>query len=240
MIRILSLLVLWQVFCLLIEIPPYLLPSPLQIAYSFKEHATILMHHSLVTLSEIMTGLIVGGGCAILLAMASTLSPRLSNIIMPIAVIKQATPTFVIAPLLVLWTGYGFASKIIITSLMVYFPLLSATFDGLRSTRKDWLDLAENYGTSARMTLLKVRFPAALPAIASGCRIAVTIAPMGAVISEWVGSTQGLGFLMIQANAHVETDLLFATILILITITLTLSALNHWVWSNLIPWRNDV
>ncbi len=240
MLRILAFLALWETLCTFLDIPAYILPSPLLIAYAFMENIDSLLEHTLVTLFEIGIGLLIGGGSAVALALASCLYPQVSRIVMPLAVIKQATPTFVIAPLLVLWTGYGFTSKIIITSLMVYFPLLSATFDGLNATRRDWLDLAENYGTSSKMTLLNVRLPAALPAIASGCRIAVTIAPMGAVIGEWVGSNQGLGFLMIQANAHVETDLLFATIIVLAGLTLALAALNQWIWTRLIPWRNDV
>ena len=224
---------------MLFQVPPYLLPTPLQIFQAFYQNGALIFHHFSITLFEITVGFFIGAVLAVFLAAASCLWPRVRAIVMPFALIKQATPTFVIAPLLVLWTGYGFTAKIIITALMVYFPILSATYDGLRHTQNDWLDLAKCYGASPWQTLIKLRFPAAFPGMASGFAIAVSIAPMGAVIGEWVGSHQGLGFLLTQANVHVETDLLFATVFVLASLTLCLSFLNKLFWNWLTPWKQD-
>lgn len=118
--------------------------------------------------------------------------------------------------------------------LIIYFPVTAACYDGLRNTPKAWLDLAKTFKPSPWRLLLKVRLPAALPAFASGFRIAVSIAPIGAVIGEWVGSSEGLGYLMIQANARMQVDLMFASLLILVAISLCLYFSIDWLLSRFI------
>ena len=149
--------------------------------------------------------------------------------------ISQAIPVFAIAPILVLWLGYGMPSKILMAILIIYFPVTAACYDGLRNTPQAWLDLAKTFKPSPLRLLLKIRLPAALPAFASGFRIAVSVAPIGAVIGEWVGSSEGLGYLMIHANARMQVDLMFAALLILVAISLCLyfsidSLLRRFIW----------
>jgi ABC-type nitrate/sulfonate/bicarbonate transport system permease component len=141
---------------------------------------------------------------------------------LPLMIISQAIPTFAIAPLLVIWFGYGMASKIICTILMIFFPITSAFFDGLRQTERHWLDLAKTMNAKKIRLFYYIRIPAALPRLASGMRIAAVFAPIGAVIGEWVGASGGLGFLMLNANARMQIDLMFAALCVLILLSLLL------------------
>jgi putative hydroxymethylpyrimidine transport system permease protein len=142
--------------------------------------------------------------------------------LMPVIVISQAIPTFAIAPLLVIWFGYGEASKVITAMTMIFFPITSSFYDGLRRTPRAWLDLAASMGASSWSILWHIRIPSALPNLASGLRVATAIAPIGAIIGEWVGSSHGLGFLMLNANGRLEIDLMFAALFSITLITLIL------------------
>jgi len=141
---------------------------------------------------------------------------------MPILIASQAIPTFAIAPLLVVWFGYGMASKIITTIIMIFFPVTGAFFDGLRSTNTEWLDLAKTMDATRWRILWRIRVPAALPALGSGLRVASVFAPIGAVVGEWVGASRGLGFLMLNANARMQIALMFAALFTLVIFALCL------------------
>ena len=141
---------------------------------------------------------------------------------MPILVISQAVPFFALAPLLVLWFGFGMASKIVMTILVIFFPITAALADGLRQTEPGWLDLAATMNASPACVLWKLRLPAALPAFASGLRVATALAPIGAIIGEWVGASSGLGYVMINANARIETDVMFAALFLLCAVAVLL------------------
>lgn len=232
----LCLLGLWQMVVSLGGLPPYLLPSPLAVWQKLGENAPLLWQHAQITLLEIALGLLLGFLFGLGSALALTRYQRLSAVLLPILVISQAIPVFAIAPLLVLWFGYGLASKIVMTILIIYFPVTAACFDGLRNTPKSWLDLAKTLQISPLAILFKVQLPAALPALASGLRIAVSVAPIGAIVGEWVGSSQGLGYLMLHANARMQTDLMFAALLILLCLALTLYFLTDRWLKRLVPW----
>jgi putative hydroxymethylpyrimidine transport system permease protein len=168
-------------------------------------------------------------------ALFLTFSQSLSRWLMPVFIISQAMPTFAMAPLLVIWLGYGFKTKIVATILMLFFPITSAFYDGLRQTNQDWLDLAQIMQASPWRVLWYIRLPAALPKLASGMRIAAAAAPMGAIISEWVGASCGLGYLMLNANAHMQIDLVFAILFVIIFLSLALyfaidQLTQTWVW----------
>lgn len=144
----------------------------------------------------------------------------LRDSLLPILLISQALPTFAIAPLLVIWFGYGMTAKIITICLMLFFPITSSFYDGLRSTPSSYLDLAKILRATRFQILWRIRIPAALPAFSSGLRLAATFAPIGAVIGEWVGASKGLGFLILHANSQMKIDLMFAALLVLGGLTL--------------------
>lgn len=218
----LSLLLAWQLLVWYLQLPPYILPSPPAVFYSLYHQAPLIAVQSVPTILETILGLLLATllGCSAALCMA--LWRPFRYWLLPILIISQALPIFAIAPLLVIWLGYGMASKIATTLLMLFFPIASAFYDGLRRTHPDWLDLAHTMNASAWRLLWHVRIPAALPALASGLRVATAAAPIGAVIGEWVGSSSGLGFLMLNANARMQINLMFAVLIVIIIFGLLL------------------
>jgi putative hydroxymethylpyrimidine transport system permease protein len=158
---------------------------------------------------------------------------------MPVVVASQAIPVFALAPLLVLWLGYGPASKIAMAVLIIYFPVTAAFLDGLRRTDPAWLDLAAVMGARGWAVLRWIRIPAALPALGSGLRMAAAVAPIGAVIGEWVGSSAGLGYLMLQANARLKIDLMFAALALLAAMGLLLFFAVDRAVRRAVPWQAE-
>ena len=206
---------MWQLLVWWSGVPPYLLPGPGLVIAAWFTHAGLIAGHALVTIAEILIGLALGtalgGASALCLAYFRTVRPWL----MPLLVISQAIPVFALAPLLVLWFGYGMASKVAMAVLIIFFPVTASFFDGLRRTDPGWLDLGRTMNGTALSILLRIRLPAALPAFASGLRVATAVAPIGAVVGEWVGSSAGLGYLMLHANGRMQIDLMFAALLTL-------------------------
>ena len=233
---LLGLLLLWQALVWLSGVPPFLLPPPSAVARTLVAQAPLLLDQALVTLSEILLGLlggvVIGGASALLMALVPPVQPWL----LPILVLGQTIPVFALAPLLVLWFGYGLASKVVMAILIIYFPVTAALFDGLRRTAPGWLDLARTMGATRWRTLVRLRLPAALPAFGSGLRIATAVAPIGAVVGEWVGSSAGLGYLMLHANARLQIDVMFAALIVLMAIALTLYVAVDRLLVRLMPW----
>lgn len=218
-------LFLWQAIIWLTGVPKFILPSPLQVGTAFIGNFTLIMEHGSATLIEVVLGLILGTLLGAMTAISLALSNRAQQILSPLLVISQTIPVFALAPLLTLWFGYGLSSKIAMTLLIIYFPVTSTFYDGLRNTPQGLLDLASSMGASKRRILYLVRIPAALPSLASGMRLAAVYAPIGAVIGEWVGASKGLGYLMLLANGRVKTDLMFAALIALCILTVVLRLL---------------
>lgn len=217
-----GLALLWWGIVRLGGVPPYLLPPPGAVVRALWAQRGLLAGAAGTTLLETVLGLLLGmagGGALALLMMASAPVRRW---MMPLVLLSQAVPVFALAPLLVLWFGFGIASKVVMAVLVIFFPITSSFFDGLRRTPPGWLDLARSMDARPSLVLLRLRLPAALPAFASGLRVAAAIAPLGAVVGEWVGASSGLGFLMQTANTRFETDLMFAALLVLATMTVLL------------------
>lgn len=216
----LTLLIVWQLIAIGFHLPPYILPTPLMVFKNFPEYNSLIMSQLPPTLLEAVIGFVcsfVFGSCGALLLIYFR-PARLW--FLPILIVSQALPTFAIAPLFVIWFGYGIASKIATTILMLFFPITSAFYDGLKRTPAGYLDLAKTMNASKWQLLWRIQVPAALPSLASGLRMAATYAPMGAVIGEWVGASQGLGFLILNANSRMQIDLMFATLIVLVVLTL--------------------
>lgn len=235
----LGVIALWQLVALATGAPHYILPGPAAVAAALLDNAALLAGHAGITILEIVLGLVLGTllgvGSALLLASFAPMRRWL----LPVLVVSQAIPVFALAPILVLWLGYGLASKIAMAMLIIYFPVTAAFFDGLRRTEPGWIDLAKTMdGTPAR-TLWHIRIPAALPALASGLRVATAVAPIGAVVGEWVGASAGLGYLMLQANARMQVDLMFAALFVLAVFAVLLySAVDNGLRAAL-PWQPE-
>jgi putative hydroxymethylpyrimidine transport system permease protein len=236
----LGLLLLWQGLVWAADLPPYILPGPWAVlTRGIRDWRLILIENGLLTAAEILIGLALGAllGAAAALAMAYVRTIR--RWLMPLLVVSQAVPVFALAPILVLWLGYGMPSKIVMAVIVIFFPVVAAFFDGLRRTDPGWLDLARTMGGSRWSILRDIRLPSALPALASGLRVATAVAPIGAVIGEWVGSSAGLGFLMLHANARVQTDLMFAALFTLGLFSVGLYFTVDAALKHLLPWQPD-
>jgi len=217
-----GLILMWELLVLALHLPSYILPSPAQVFFSGSENFSTLAAHALPTIIETLLGLMLGivFGCSTAILMAIFRHARFW--LLPILVVSQAIPTFAIAPLLVIWFGYGIAAKIITTVLMIFYPITSAFYDGLRQTDPGWLDLAKTMQAKQWQIFWHIRIPAALPNLASGIRVATVIAPIGAVVGEWVGASRGLGYLMLNANARMQIDLMFAALFVIVIFSLLL------------------
>jgi putative hydroxymethylpyrimidine transport system permease protein len=230
------LILVWQAMIWLFQPPRYMLPSPLEVFYAFATQPVFLLSQTLVTAGEILLGLAFGASLGIVTAMSIAAFPRTGRLIWPMVLVLQAFPVFVLAPLLVLWFGFGMTSKVVMTTIIIFFPVASFFADALRRTDPSILDAAALTPATHWQTLVHIRAPLALPGLISGLRVAASLAPLGAVIGEWVGASAGLGFVMVQANARMQTDTVFAamTILALLTVSLRLvvdlltAPLAHW------------
>lgn len=243
LITLCGLLLLWQAVVWLFSLPPYILPSPASVALAFLRRGDVLLAEAGVTVLEMLLGLAFGALLGAGAALGLLVSAGARRWLLPLIIASQAVPVFALAPLLVLWFGYGIASKIVMAMLIIFFPVSAALYDGLRRTDTGWLDLAHVMtGGAARhrtRILLRIRLMAALPAFASGLKIAAAVAPIGAVIGEWVGASAGLGFLMLQANARVQTDLMFAALILLTLCAVALYAAVDLLTKRLLPWQAD-
>ncbi|HSW69831.1 MAG TPA: ABC transporter permease [Gammaproteobacteria bacterium] len=228
----------WQFLIMIFHLPPYILPTPLAVFQTGLARISLILNETKITVFETLAGLLLGVifGCTAALLMASF--KTFSFWLLPILIVSQAIPTFAIAPLLVIWFGYGMTSKIAATIIMIFFPVSSSFFDGLSRTDQNWLELAKTMNAKKWRVFWYIRIPAALPHFASGLRVATVAAPIGAVIGEWVGASQGLGFLMLNANARMQIDLMFAGLFILILFSLILYFTVDNLLKFFIPWQN--
>lgn len=230
------LLAMWQASVWLFAPPRYILPSPIDVFGAFLRQPHYLLDNTLVTLSEIVAGLAAGTLLGMLTALMVVALPRVGRAVWPVVLVLQAFPVFAIAPVLVLWFGFGMTSKVVMTTLIIFFPVASAFADGLRRIDPDILDATAVTDASLWQSLALVRVPLALPSLISGLRVAAPLAPLGAVVGEWVGAAAGLGFVMVQASARMQTDTVFAAMTILAVLTLILRRAVDALAPILTPW----
>ncbi len=236
----LGLIAAWQVLVLATGAPHYILPGPLRVARALVERWPELIGHAGVTVAEILLGLALGLflGCLSALIIASFRPAR--RWLMPVLVVSQAIPVFALAPVLMLWLGFGMAPKVAMATLIIYFPVTAAFFDGLRRTEPGWLDLAHTMGGSRGAILRHVRIPAALPALSTGVRVATATAPIGAVVGEWVGGGgAGLGSFMLHSNARMQVDVMFAALFVLALFAVALYAAVDAGLRRALPWQAE-
>ena len=233
-----GLILLWQMLVMITQVPPYILPGPAPVALAIVTHVEPLLRHLGTTLTEMVVGLVLGTLLGSTCALAMIASPLLKRWMLPILVISQAIPVFALAPILVLWFGYGMASKIAMAILIIFFPVAASFYQGMRRTNPDLLELARIMGAKPAAVIRHIVIPSALPAFGSGLRVATAVAPIGAVVGEWVGSSSGLGFYMLHANARMQIDIMFAALAVLSTVSLTLYYLVDSLLNKLIYWES--
>lgn len=235
-ITLFGILFIWEAITKLSGIQAFLLPSPLSVIDEIFLHRMFLFRNLLITLTEIFLGLLLGTLFGASMALVMDFSKNLQRWLLPLLILSQAIPVFALAPLLVLWLGFGLASKILLALLVIFFPVTITLYDGLRHTDPGFLDLAKTMNASRFSTLLHVRLMAALPSFGAGLRIAAVIAPIGAILGEWAGASAGLGYVMINANAQMQTSLMFAALALLFVVTVLLWASVNFLLKKLLYW----
>jgi putative hydroxymethylpyrimidine transport system permease protein len=234
-----GLILIWWACTRIFNVPSYMLPAPPDVAQALWDGRGYLWQHTLITALEIGLGLFFGLTFGALLALVMVFSPMLQRWLMPVLIISQAIPIFALAPLLVLWFGFGLSSKVIAAVLVIFFPVAASFYDGLRRTETGWLELAQTMRASPYAQLRHVRLVAALPAFGSGLRVAAAVAPIGAVIGEWVGSAGGLGYVMLNSNARMQTAVCFAALFVLSLMAVALWQLVDIFLKRILYWVPD-
>jgi NitT/TauT family transport system permease protein len=232
-------LLLWQAIVWLADLPAFILPAPAQVWARFQQAASdgSLLRHLLVTLQELLGGLLLGVAAASLLGYLLAKSRRLERILSPYVVASQSVPIVAIAPLLIIWFGPGIFSKVLICALIVFFPVLINTIVGLRSVPLDLRDLMRSLRASRWQTFRLLELPAAMPVFLGGLRIGATLSVIGALVGEFVGADRGLGFLINVGRGEYDTALVFVAIFTLVAMALALYGLVVLIETRLLWWQ---
>ncbi len=236
LLLLLLLLVAWQVLSWLTKVPKWLLPSPWQIVLAGVDARELLGAHTWQTLKETWVGLGLAVSVGLGLALVIDSSSLLRRTVYPLLVASQTVPILALAPLLIIWFGYGILPKVMVVALVCFFPIVVSTADGLRVADPELIALLRAMGASRRQMFLKVRVPGALPSFFSGFKIAITYSVVGAVIGEWVGASRGLGIFMIRSSKNFLTDRVFAAIAVTSLLSIVMFAGVMVLERSLLPW----
>jgi ABC-type nitrate/sulfonate/bicarbonate transport system permease component len=236
-IFIVFLLGFWEIVIRVFNVPKYILPGTSAILKALYVNRVILIQHTKVTVLEAGLGFICAVVLAVLLAAIMNRSRLLKDVIYPVLVISQTVPIIALAPLFMIWLGFGILPKIVIVVLVCFFPITISVTEGLETVDEDMINLMRVMKASPKQIFLKVQLPATLPAFFSGLKIAATYSIMGAVIGEWVGAKSGLGVYMTRAMASFKTDALFADILIIVVLSIFLFKIIEYVGKKIMPWN---
>jgi NitT/TauT family transport system permease protein len=230
-------LVAWDLVVRIFSIKPYLVPSPLAVLKTIAENWQLLGMHTLWTSGAILAGFIAAALVAIPLAMLIVVSPLLRRLLYPPMVATQAIPKIALAPLFIVWFGFGVVPKVAVAFLIAFFPVVIDTIVGLRSIDPAMVQLARSMGAPPHRIFLRLRLPNALPMIFGGLKVASALAVVGALTGEFVGSDKGLGYILVSASGNLNTALLFATLVILSVLAMVFFYAVELVERILIPWH---
>ena len=242
-VLVLVVLVAWDLAIRLFKIPPYLVPAPEKVVASAVAEWPRLWRESLVTTNATLWGFAASIVFGIPVALLISYSRVVESYVYPLLVFSQSIPKVAIAPLFVVWFGFGIVPKIIVAFLLAFFPIVVSTVMGFKSVDPDMIDLAKSMKGSRFRTFIKISLPHALPSIFAGLKVSVTLAVVGAVVGEFVGSNSGIGYLLQIANGNFDLPLMFAGLLCLSLIGVLLFAAVDLAERLMIPWhasqRND-
>lgn len=226
---------IWEVASRFLGMPTYLLPAPSVIVQSMHTHGALLLKDSILTTWEIVLGFLLSIAVGVPLALAIFLWPAFSRTVLPLLISSQAVPKVAVAPLFLVWFGFGLLPKVLIAFLIAFFPIVINTAMGLAAIEREKVYLAQSMGLGPWATFFKIRLPNTLPSIFAGLKISITLAVVGAVVGEFVGGQGGLGHLLLVANGNMDTALLFAGIAALTIIGVVLYGLVALVERLLLP-----
>jgi len=234
-----AIVVFWQLFSMSGVVPGYMLPGPLRVTAAFIADFSLLMYHLWYTLLEAMAGLALAAAVSFALAIIMDSNRFIKQSLTPLLLLTQTMPTIAIAPLLILWMGYGSAPKITLVFLVCFFPMTIGLLGAFARADSDAIKLLQSMGASRRQIYRYIKLPQSLPAFFSGLKIAGSYSIVGAVISEWLGGNAGLGVYMIRVRRSYSFDKMFAVILLTSVLSIVLMKLIEIVQRSATPWVRD-
>lgn len=238
-VAIVGILILWQFLSAMEIVPKFMLPSPLDVLKAFIFDFPLLMNHARTTLLEAFFGLAIGVSLGFMVAVIMDRFHFIYKAIYPILIITQTIPTVAIAPLLVLWLGYGMAPKITLIVIVTFFPITIGLLDGFKSADSDAIQLLRSMNASDRQIFKHIKLPSSISHFFAGLRISVSYSVVGAVISEWLGGFNGLGVYMTRVKKSYSFDKMFAVILLISIISLLLMKGVTFLQKISMPWTKD-
>lgn len=228
---------LWEVLVVVLDVREFILPRPSAIAEEIVNESDILLSASWVTLVEVLLGFALSIVVAVPLAILIVYSSFFKNVLYPLLVTSQAVPRIAIAPLVVLWFGFGILPKVLVAFSIAFFPLVVNTAIGLESTKREIINVVRSMGASPLQVFVKARFPSALPSIFGGLKVAIALSVIGAIVGEFVGASDGLGYLVIAAQGNLNTELMFASITLMAVMGIVLFYVIELVERFAISWH---
>ncbi|WP_019673673.1 ABC transporter permease [Psychrobacter lutiphocae] len=228
-VLIVLILLVWQVCVWLQFIPDYLLPSPIQIVQAFIEDFPLLVMHAKYTLATAFIGTTIGLLISFILSICMDLSKTIKELVYPVILLNQTIPTIAIAPLLIIWLGYGIMPKVVLVVLSVFFPITIALVDGYQSVSREHLNLFKSMQASKYQLYRHLKIPSAMGSFFTGLKVALSYALISAVIAEWLGGYYGLGVYMTRVRKSYDLDSMFAVIFFISFLTILLIALVKWL-----------
>jgi NitT/TauT family transport system permease protein len=234
-----ALIAAWWAAVEILKVPSFLLPPPQDVLPRIIEDRQSFMMHSWVTIQEMLLGFALSVITAIPLGLLIALSPLAKRMLYPLLVFIQLIPKIAIAPLFVVWLGFGLTSKVMLTLLLTFFPLLLSSMAGFQILDQRLLYLTRSMGATTWQTFRYLRFPAALPVIFGGLKTSATIAATAAIVAEFVGSNKGLGYILLQGTANLDTTRVFAVLFLLTIIGLALNSIVEAFEYFMAPWLRN-
>lgn len=236
LVPVVLLFIVWELAIWIFDIQRFLLPRPLDVLSTLWEQRELLLAESWVTFQESLWGFLLGVAVAIPIAILVTFSALASKIIYPLLVIAQVVPKVAVAPLLVVWMGFGMAPKILLAFLVAFFAIVVNTATGLNDIDPKMLHLARSMGASTWDTFVRFRLPSSLPVFFAGLKVGVTLAVIGALVGEFVGAGEGLGHLTVIAMGSLNTELVFAAIIVMAAIGVAMYVVIEILERIFVPW----
>ncbi|WBB76635.1 ABC transporter permease subunit [Micromonospora sp. WMMD1128] len=232
-----AILVLWWVVTAADLVKPYLVPSPADTLDVVRAQPGYFAHHTWITTYETVLGFVIAIAVGVFSAVVMVYSPTVEKSLYPLLLFAQVIPKIAIAPLFVVWLGFGLSPKVVVAVLMAFFPIVISTVTGLKSIDPEMLQLSATMGAGPAQTFRKIRFPAALPHLFAGLKVAATMAVTGAVVGEFVGANEGLGYVILQANGNLDTPTLFAGLVVMSLLGVVLFVVVELLEHILLPWH---
>jgi NitT/TauT family transport system permease protein len=240
LLLILGIFVVWWGSVKIFAIPEYLLPAPGAVASRIVADFDLFARHARSTITVILLGFFLSAILGVALALAVVLNRTIERTLMPLIVGSQTIPKVAIAPLFIVWLGFGLEPKVAVTFLISFFPVVVSSVAGLKAVESDMLDLVRSMGAGSIKSILKVRIPTALPSIFAGLKIAICSAVVGAIVAEFVGSDSGLGYLLLTSTATLDGTLTWAALMILVATGVTLFVAVVQLERLAIPWHVSI